>query len=122
MALDCHKLTNELPTESEKEACKLSAKIMQGDIGTVFNITVLDSACLPVDLTGTVVTFYFETPNYTIMQRTGTIAPDGIVTYTTVAGDLDVAGDWKFEVRVVGAGSWTSDTHSFIVHPRIGGI
>ena len=95
-----------------------------GDIGTVFEATIKD--CVNgvssfVDLTGaTFKEIIFKKPDGTKLTKAATFktdGTDGIIQYTTIAGDLDQAGgSWKLQANLVlPSGSWRSSTYQFTV-------
>lgn len=81
----------------------MPTKIHVGDVGTDFNITVLNKRGQPVDvsaLSGGII-FNFKKPDGTQIERSGSIVgdgTDGIVTYRTISGDIDLHGSWKLQV------------------------
>jgi hypothetical protein len=75
-----------------------------GDYGGTLTPLVLNQDNEIVPLTGgAVITFLFEKPEGTIIERIGTTlntGSDGIAKYTFVAGDLDQAGLWYYWVKI----------------------
>lgn len=67
----------------------------------------------------TVITFYIIKPNGTVLTKTGVLdtdGTDGIVKYTTIAGDLDQVGAYRVEVYIeFSAGKFTTTPSSFTV-------
>ena len=95
-----------------------------GDVGTVIRLTILDCTTqLPLNLTGGTVAVRIRKPCGSLLTKTGVIDADpttGIVTYTTVAGDLDSEGVYKAEaVPDLPDGSWTSTPDVFPVEGTI---
>lgn len=80
-------------------------QLQQDDVGVVFLITVVDQAGAAVDLSGaTTISFIFQKPDDTLLVGTGTLATDGTdgkIQYEAEAGDLDVAGTWRYQTHVV---------------------
>lgn len=80
--------------------------IQQGNIGTIFVFTLFDQDAVIVDLSSaSVLEVLFQKPDRTNFTRTATLTTDGTdgkFQYTTIAGDLDQAGDqWERQGRVV---------------------
>ena len=47
---------------------------------------------------------------------------DGMLTYSTVRGDILVAGEWKIQADLTNpSGSWSTDVKTFDVLPNVGG-
>lgn len=111
-------------------------EIHVGDIGTVFELTLVDGGS-PLPLEGAETTeFIFKPPNADAFTRTSTVVnppgTNGKLEYTSVAGDLGedfrddaAAGDWFVQARaVLGAGAaqegeWRSGRVPFVVHPNL---
>lgn len=93
-----------------------------GDVGTVFETTIVDQDDLVVDISlATTKTLKFRKPDASTATKTASFVTDGTdgkLKYTTVTNDLDQAGDWKAQAVVVFTGSatqWTSTIHDFRV-------
>lgn len=100
-------------------------EIHLGDIGTIFEITLLDEGSTIVDISSATVTkdIKFQKPDGTLTTKPAafkTDGTDGILQYTTVADDLDMTGFWTIQAYVV-LTSWTghSDVSSFQVHANL---
>lgn len=98
-------------------------EIHNGDIGTIFEVTLKDGTVL-VDLSGaTTKEILFLPPNKALKTKTAafkTDGTDGIIQYTTLAADLDQAGKWKLQAHVVlPTGEWKSDIAEFRVHKNL---
>ena len=81
------------------------AEIHGSDIGLVISVTVKDSDGVVVDISGAVLTeFYLLKPPDTVLTKAAVFGVgagvDGILQYTTIAGDLDVAGRWKLQAHI----------------------
>lgn len=78
--------------------------IKLNDIGTVFTLTITDDDGDAVDITGaTTKSVIFLKPDGVSVTKTasfGSDGSDGIITYTTVANDLNVAGLWHVQAYV----------------------
>lgn len=99
-------------------------EIHKGDEGTKFSITLYDGSSVK-DISYATVSkqVIFKKPSGGIATKTGvfeTDGTDGILTYTTVDGDLDEVGHWKIQVRLAGpASDRRTDIGSFIVHENL---
>jgi len=89
----------------------MSENIHVGDIGTIFLVTIVD------DDTGEVIDLTTATTKELIFERAigttftvnaifppGGDGSDGQIQYTTVAGTLDMSGDWEVQGHVLGVG------------------
>ena len=103
------------------------SEIHLGDIGTVFEVTIMDGKSVVNVSTATDITFHFKKPSGTLITKTGQFATngsDGKVKYTTISGDLDelaVKGKtWKYQVEIT-LPYWhgKSDIGEFEVHPNL---
>lgn len=81
-------------------------EIHQGDIGTVFEVTVVEMdpiTCLPVAVdisSATLRQLTFQTPSLSAVTKSAvftTDGSDGKMQYVSVADDLDQIGDWKLQ-------------------------
>ena len=95
-------------------------EIHVGDIGTVFEVTIMDGA-VAVDIsTATTKALLLQKPSGAVVSKAASFKTngiDGVLKYTTVAGDLDVSGTWSMQVLVVlPTGTWHSDTQTFVVY------
>lgn len=102
--------------------CAIPDEIHLNDIGTKFRVTVMEGDTA-VDLTGfSSIDFIFLKPDKTPLNVTGTAedVPNGIVSYTTVSGDLDQTGRWKIQIALV-LPAWTgkSNVTEFTVYPNL---
>ncbi len=99
-------------------------EIRVGDIGTKFQVTIKDGASV-VDISSAISTkqIILKKPDGTKLTNTATFSSDGedgVMHYTTVDGDLDVAGVWKLQGKVViTAGTFSTDIYSFKVHRNL---
>ena len=98
-------------------------EIHVGDIGTVFEVTLMDGSSV-VDLSSaTTKELVFRKPDGVKLTKTAafkTDGTDGIITYTSVTDDLDTAGTWRLQAHVViGGGTWRSDIGDFKVHENL---
>ncbi len=99
-----------------------AGEIHVGDIGTVFQVTVKDGTTVVDVSSATTLQLIFTKPSGSItvtasLVNTGT---DGLIKYAFVSGDLNIAGRWRYQVRVVISSSeWKSDIGSFTVHKNL---
>lgn len=98
-------------------------EIHAGDIGTRFEITVLENG-VAMDLsTANSVEFSFRKPDQTIVTRTASFVTNGVdgkVKYTTQEGDLDQKGAWRMQIHVVFTSTrWHSNIQNFTVYENI---
>ena len=98
----------------------------EGDVGTIFTVYCRDGEDA-VDLSSeTSKNIVFRKPGGGKETKTAAFdvgvgdGTDGILTYTTIAGDLDTVGEWALQAQVVlstGARSFT--TERFHVHEKL---
>lgn len=94
----------------------MSTNIHQGDIGTVFTVTIIDdttSAAIDVS-TATTKQIIFRKPDKSLLTATATFTTDGSdgkITYSTVSGDLSQPGLWKIQGKVI-APTFTNSTEN----------
>lgn len=71
------------------------------NIGVKFLVTIKDQDCEIIDVsTATIKKIYLKNPEDTVLEKTAffeTDGTDGKIYYTTVDGDLDMAGRWKIQ-------------------------
>lgn len=102
-----------------------TSQIFVGDIGTVFKFTVKDEEDSVVDLSSaSLLQITFKKPlNGGNLVKTATLftdGTDGICKYTTIAGDIDIAGEWQAQVYVVvGSQSLHSTIQTFSVKANL---
>lgn len=82
----------------------LSQKIHMGDVGTVFEVQILQPDDTIYSLEGAqTLTFTFQRPDGTFLTVAGALTTDGTdgkVQYITVAGDLNQEGIWLYQVYI----------------------
>ena len=97
-------------------------EIHKGDIGTKFTITVYDGTST-VDVSGGTKTILFRKPAGTTLTKTASDedASNGVISYTTVSGDLDEIGTWRVQAEVITAGGsiFRTDISTFKVYDNI---
>tara|TARA_Y100001938_G_C7999210_1_gene383750 strand:+ start:702 stop:1016 length:315 start_codon:yes stop_codon:yes gene_type:complete len=104
----------------------MASEIHQDDVGTRFLITVKDDG-LPVNISGvsggSVHQISFRKPSDLVINRNATLKDygiSGVMFYDTVAGDLDEAGMYKLQAKVIiPSGTYFTDIHTFKVHSNI---
>ena len=102
----------------------MSCEIHKGDVGTKMLVTVTDCD-VAVDIsTADYLSIFIKKPDGTILTRTGTLETDGTdgkMHYVIVSGDLDVAGSYKLQGRVVfsGLSSYYTSTATFRVERNL---
>lgn len=102
------------------------AEIHQLDIGTIFEVTLLDTNKAVFDISSATtleLRFKKPDPNAAIVVKTASLSTDGTdgkMRYVTIADDLDMAGDWKLQ-GYVSTAIWTgfSSIGQFEVQPNL---
>ena len=91
-------------------------EIHASDIGTVFSVTVKDSDGNAIDISSVVMkNFYFLKPSDSVLTKVaafGTDGTDGVLQYTTIAGDINEDGRWRLQAHISDA---SSDLHTNII-------
>ena len=97
-------------------------RILQNDPGAQFRLTIRNSQGTTNVSTVTAKLMTFHRPDGSIIQREAafyTDGSDGMICYTTLDGDLNVAGDWQVQAHVdFGHTEFQSEIHRFTVHNR----
>jgi hypothetical protein len=99
-------------------------EIHRGDIGTVFKVTIKDSSVVVDISSSTTKQLIFKKPSGEKLEKNAsyfTNGSDGIITYTTVDGDLDEEGMWKLQGKIVlsGGNTFNTDLTSFKIHRNL---
>ncbi len=102
-------------------------EIHEGDIGTVFRVTVeecLNGVSTILDVSdATTQEIRMKPPTGDAKTMTSgftTDGTDGLVEYATIADDLDEVGNWKLQFHVVlPTGEWRSDIQKFKVYSNL---
>ena len=98
----------------------MASEIHVNDVGTKFLATIKDDGVVVDISSATSITIILKKPDDEIMQKTGTLDSDGTdgkVYYSTIAGDLDEAGLYKLQAKVIlSTGTYYTDIYSFKVH------
>lgn len=98
--------------------------IQTGDVGVILKVTLLDENNSPINLgEATVLQFLIEKPDKTMVTGTGQLVNDGTdgqVFYSTLAGDLNQTGTYRYQVYFeVGPLKKHSDVGKFKVLPNL---
>lgn len=101
-------------------------KVHQDSIGTIIELTVMDSSSNSADdiASATVTKFVMLKPKsrevLEVDAEFSSNGTDGKLKYTTVEGDLDESGIWKIQVYIESP-QWIgyTDQETFIVYPII---
>ena len=104
----------------------MASEIHKDDIGTRFLMTIKDDGDL-VNISGvsgnSVHQISFRKPSDTVINRNATLQDygiSGVMFYDTVAGDLDEAGVYKLQAKViVPSGTYYTDIYTFKVNSNI---
>jgi len=98
-------------------------EIHVGDIGTVLVVTIKDGTTTIDISSATTKQIILTAPDGGKLTKAASFTTDGTdgkMQYATVAGDLDEAGWWKLQGRVVlAAGTWSTDITRFEVHQNL---
>ncbi len=97
-------------------------EIHKNDIGTKFQVTVYDGSSI-VDVSGGSKSIIFKKPSSTSVTQTAADedASNGVISYTTVSGDLDEIGTWRIQAEITTAGGsvFRTDVSTFKVYDNI---
>tara|TARA_Y100000004_G_C8856006_1_gene386857 strand:- start:57 stop:371 length:315 start_codon:yes stop_codon:yes gene_type:complete len=104
----------------------MASEIHKDDVGTRFLITVKDDGNL-VNISGvdgsSVHQINIRKPSDVVINRNATLQDfgiSGVMFYDTIAGDLDEAGFYKLQAKVViPSGTYFTDVYTFKVHSNI---
>jgi hypothetical protein len=101
----------------------MSSEIHVDDVGTKFVVTVLDDSAV-VDISpATNLIIYFRKPDNSVLEKTASLSTDGTdgkMYYITESGDLDLAGNYKIQGKVIlSTGTYYTSLGSFKVHCNI---
>ena len=100
------------------------ADIHKGDIGTRFKCKIVDQDKKVIDLSGASVReILFKKPDAATLVKQAALSgdgADGYIEYISIAGDLNVVGDWKIQAYVkTPEGEWSTDLEVFKVSTNI---
>ena len=101
----------------------MSDEIHVDDVGTALVVTISEDGTA-VDIgTATTKQIILQSPDGTTLTKTATLVTDGAdgqMQYFTLSGDLDAAGVWKIQARVVlPTGEWRSSVEEFLVYENL---
>lgn len=102
----------------------LKNEVHVGDIGTAIQVTLYDGSTA-LDVSGAAsLTMYLTKPSGTTLTKTATNVTDGTngqIKYTTISGDIDEAGLWTLQVKVVlvNGNTWYTDVARFRVFSNL---
>jgi len=100
-----------------------ATEVHLGDVGTQFQVTFKDGSTV-VDISeATTKQLIFKKPSGNVLTKSGTFltdGSDGILTYTTVSGDVNEIGRWQLQGYLVIAGKiFSSDIVKFRVYRNL---
>ena len=98
--------------------------VHNADEGTIFRLTITDTAGTAIDVSTASTKFiYFKDPSGNKVQKSAafyTDGSDGIIQYTTQAGDIDEEGTWQVQGYVeTSLGKFFTEKSSFKVYSNI---
>ena len=104
----------------------MPSEIHKNDIGTRFLITIKDDGNV-VNISGdpgsSTHQINIKKPDDTVVNRSATLRDvgiSGVMYYDTIAGDLDQAGTYKLQAKVViPSGTYFTDVYTFKVHSNL---
>lgn len=97
----------------------MASQIHKDDVGTKLLVTVTDDGSAVDISSASSLTIFIRKPSGTVLERTGVVedGPNGKMYYLTVLGDLDAAGNYKIQGKVViSAGTFYTSISNFKVH------
>lgn len=100
-----------------------STDIRVGDVGIAFKVTISDCETIVDISSASTKQILLYKPDGTVLTKTAsffTDGTDGILTYSTISGDIDLAGFWRIEAYVVlGASQYYSEIARFRVYNHL---
>lgn len=99
------------------------AEIHVGDVGTIFEMTVLDQDDVVVDIsTNDTIEIEFKKPDNTTLVKMAVFVTDGTdgkMKVTSIVGDLDQVGSWvrQGHVKIDANNEWHTNRVAFDVKP-----
>lgn len=102
----------------------MTINVRVGDFGTIFETTVVDEDEVVQDISSaSTKNMIFRKPDGTVVTQTTALSTDGTdgkCRYTTVDGDIDMAGEWQRQVHIaVGGGEWHTSITVFDVDENL---
>jgi len=94
------------------------------DIGTVFEVTLMDGAAIVPIAGASLMEIIFVKPDKTKVINTAVLSGDGsdgkMRYIITIASELDQKGNWKIQGRVtLPTGTWSTDVDKFKVYENL---
>jgi len=99
-------------------SCDPAIEIFIGDIGTNIKLTVQEDGVAVDVSTATTKEYIFKDPDGVVTSVTAVFdsdGTDGILSYVTLSSNLNVAGIWEVQAKVVMGGTFYSTAASFKV-------
>jgi len=100
-----------------------STDVRVGDIGVTFKVTIEDCGTVVDVSAASTKQILLYKPDGTVLTKTAsfyTDGTDGIIKYSTISGDLNIAGFWRIEAYVVIGGSeYYSEIQRFRVYNHL---
>jgi len=97
--------------------------IRVGDIGISFKVTIEDCDSIVDISAATTKQILLYKPDGSVLTKTAsffTDGTDGILKYSTISGDIDIAGFWRIEAYVVlGSSEYYSEIARFRVYNHL---
>ncbi len=99
-------------------------KVFRGDIGTVFEITLLNNDGPALDISqATKKELAFRKPSGEVVIKPaafGSDGIDGVLEYVAVADDIDEVGAWQIQAVIeMGGATWSSEIDQFSVYRNL---
>ena len=98
----------------------MASQVHQNDVGTKLLVTVTDNDSAVDISSATSLSILLKQPDGDVLEKTATINTDGLdgkMYYLTVLGDLDKAGTYKIQGKVViSSGTFFTSISTFKVH------
>lgn len=98
-------------------------EIHVGDIGTTFVVTLMDRTTVVDISAASTMQIILKPPKGAKLTKTATHVTDGEdgkMKYPTIAGDLNVPGQWQIQAYIVlSGGSWRSSKATFEVFANL---
>lgn len=98
----------------------MTARIYELDVGTPFLVDAQDPDAAAIDLTGMTVAIEVWKPGaLTVETWAGTVSGTTKIAYTSVAGNFDTVGEYRFQSKIVdGTKTWRGVTWRETVYQR----
>ena len=97
----------------------MADQLSKNDVGSVISVTVKENGVVFNASAATVKTLRLKKPNETVITKTAVFETDGsngVLIYTTVAGDLNENGMWTGQLYLeFPTGKWSTDVFTFVV-------